>query len=78
MTSILDLHLKDGRTISGRADYAKGSPSDPMSFEEVAAKFQDCARFAHWPTAKADALVERVRKLEDVPDVRTITALASA
>jgi len=43
MTSILDLHLKDGRTISGRADFAEGSPSDPMSFDEVAAKFQDCA-----------------------------------
>jgi len=78
MTSILDLHLKDGRTISGRADFAKGSPSDPMSFDEVAAKFQDCAHFAHWPSAKADALVESVRKLEEIPDVQTVTALVSA
>jgi 2-methylcitrate dehydratase PrpD len=28
MTSILDIHLKDGRTISGRTDFAKGSPAD--------------------------------------------------
>jgi 2-methylcitrate dehydratase PrpD len=78
MTSILDIHLKGGRTISGRADFAKGSPSDPMSFEEVAAKFLDNAEFAKWPAAKAGAIVESVRKLEDIPDVRTITALLSA
>jgi hypothetical protein len=78
MTSILDIHLKGGRTISGRADFAKGSPSDPMSIDEVAAKFLDNARFAKWPAAKASAIVESVRKLEDIPDVRTITALLSA
>ena len=26
MTTILDLHLRDGRTLSARADFAKGSP----------------------------------------------------
>ena len=78
MTSILDIHLKGGRTISGRADFAKGSPFDPMSFEEVAAKFLDNAEFAKWPAAKAAAIVESVRKLEDIHDVRTITALLSA
>jgi hypothetical protein len=49
-----------------------------MSFEEVAAKFQDNAEFAKWPAAKAGAVVESVRKLEEIPDVRTITALLSA
>ena len=52
--------------------------ADPMSFEEVATKFLDNARFAKWPAAKASAIVESVRKLEDIPDVRTITALLSA
>ncbi len=75
MASILDIHLKDGRTISGRADFAKGSPQDPMSYEEVAAKFRDCARFAHWPAAKANDIVEAVRQLEHVGNVRTLTAL---
>ena len=78
MTSILDIHLKNGRTISGRADFAKGNPADPMSFDEVAAKFEDCARFAKWPAAKATAIVQNMRKIEEVPDVRTITALLSA
>ena len=36
MTTIIKITLKDGRTISGRADFGKGSPSDPMSYDEVA------------------------------------------
>jgi 2-methylcitrate dehydratase PrpD len=75
MTSIIDVHLKDGRTISGRADFAKGSPANPMSFEEVVAKFDDCARYAKWPAAKARSVIDTVRHLEDVRDVRTLTVL---
>jgi 2-methylcitrate dehydratase PrpD len=75
MTTIIRVHLKDGRTISGRADFAKGSPMIPMSFDDEIAKFLDCAAFAKWPAAKAKAVVEMVRKLEDVPDVRRLTAL---
>ena len=77
MTTILHITLKDGRTVSGRADFAKGSPADPMSYAEVAAKFLDCAAFAKWPVSKAKAVVETVRKLEGVPDVRALTGLLS-
>jgi len=78
MTTILEIHLKDGRTISGRADFGKGSPANPMSFDEVAAKFLDCASFARWPAGKARSIVETIRHLEDLPDVRTLTALCRA
>src|SRR6202047_4659176 len=33
MTSILKIHLKDGTVIAGRADFANGSPANPMTFE---------------------------------------------
>ncbi len=46
-----------------------------MSYDEVAAKFLDCAAYAKWPASKANAVVEMVRKLEMVPDVRKLTAL---
>jgi 2-methylcitrate dehydratase PrpD len=77
MTTILRITLKDGRVISGRADFGKGSPANPMSYDEVVAKFRDCAAFAKWPKSKTDGIVEMVRKLEDVPDVRRLTALCS-
>jgi 2-methylcitrate dehydratase PrpD len=78
MTSILDIHLKNGRTISGRAEFAKGNPADPMSFDEVAAKFEDCAKFANWSSVKATSLIAAVGKLEEIPDVRTMTGWLSA
>ena len=75
MTTILEIRLQDGRTISGRADFAKGSPAIPMSYEETAEKFLDCAAFARWPRDKAKSAIELVRKLETVSDVRSLTAL---
>ncbi|MGP8244487.1 MAG: MmgE/PrpD family protein [Bryobacteraceae bacterium] len=75
MTTIIDIRLKDGQKIHGKADFGKGSPADPMSYEDVAAKFLDCAGYARWPEAKAKAVVEHVRRLEHLADVRILTAL---
>ena len=77
MTTIIRIHLKNGRTISGRADFGKGSPSNPMSFEDVAEKFRGCADFARWPAAKANLIVEFVRNLDKAEDIRSLAALCS-
>ena len=77
MTTILKLHLKGGRVIEGRADFGKGSPAIPMSYSDVAEKFLDCAAYAKWPTAKAKAIVEMARTIEQVQDMRKLTALMS-
>ncbi|HEY2017790.1 MAG TPA: MmgE/PrpD family protein [Bryobacteraceae bacterium] len=78
MTTILEIRLQDGRTITGRADFARGSPAIPMSYEEVADKFLDCAAFAKWPLQRAKTTVELVRKLETVPDVRKLMEVVSS
>ena len=70
MTTIIDIHLKNGRTISGRADFVKGSPADPMNYDEVAAKFLDCAGHANWPVEKANGIIDMLRELEDIDDLR--------
>src|SRR6266850_2941126 len=77
MTTIIKIIMKDGRTITGSADFGKGSPSNPMSYDEVAEKFQGCAAFAEWPAAKATRVIDLVRNLEDLSDVRGLTALLS-
>jgi 2-methylcitrate dehydratase PrpD len=77
MTTILSIRLKDGRTIQSRADFGKGSPAIPMTYDEVAGKFHECATYAKWPAAKAKAIVDMVRKLESVPDVRALAALCA-
>lgn len=77
MTTILEIVLKDGRTITGRADFGKGSPANPMSYDEVADKFRECAAYSRWPGKKAEQVVELVRHLDRVKDVRELTALLS-
>jgi 2-methylcitrate dehydratase PrpD len=78
MTSILEIQLQDGRKVQGRADFAKGSPAIPMSYQETAEKFLDCAAFAKWPLDKSKAAIELVREFGSIQDVRALTALFSA
>ena len=78
MTSLLRIHLKNGRVIIGQAQFAKGSPSNPMSFGETADKFRACAEYADWPIAKSEKIIAFVRDLETVPDASAILILLSA
>jgi hypothetical protein len=48
-----------------------------MTYDEVADKFLGCAAFAEWPIARAKEVIELVRRLEDLSDVRALTALLS-
>jgi 2-methylcitrate dehydratase PrpD len=75
MTTLIDIHLTDGRRVSGRADFGKGSPANPMSYDEVAEKFRGCAAQARWPAAAASAVIETVRRLETVADIRELSSL---
>jgi 2-methylcitrate dehydratase PrpD len=78
MTSILKIHLTDGRTITGRADFGKGSPANPMSFDEAATKFRGCAEFAEWPKAKTEQIIAFTKSLEAAADMSALSPLLSA
>ena len=78
MTSLLKIHLKDGRVIVGRADFAKGSPADPMTFDEAFIKFRGCADYAEWPKPKTEKVVGLVKNLEALHDVSTLLPQLSA
>jgi 2-methylcitrate dehydratase PrpD len=76
-TTFVDVALDDGAVLSGRVDYPKGSPQDPMTYDEVAEKFRECADFAHWPADKAARIVALVQDFETLPDVGALTAALS-
>jgi 2-methylcitrate dehydratase PrpD len=78
MTSILKIHLTDGRVITGRADFGKGSPANPMTFEETALKFRQCAEFAEWPRAKTEQIIAFTKSLEAASDMSALSPLLSA
>jgi 2-methylcitrate dehydratase PrpD len=75
MTTYIDITLNDGRTVSGMADFGKGSPAFPLSYDEVAEKFLECAEFARFDEGKAKAVVAMVRDLEKVASIGELTAL---
>lgn len=75
MTTILDIHLSDGRHLEGRADFGKGSPSNPMSYDEVADKFRECARFARFDPDRIEPVIDAVRRLEELASARELTDL---
>ena len=77
MPSILRIHLRDGRVISGRADFAKGSPANPMSFDEAAAKLRGCAHYAEWPGDKTEKIIASVKALDSAHNVSTLLPLLS-
>jgi 2-methylcitrate dehydratase PrpD len=75
MTSLLRITLTGGQVITGRAVYGKGSPADPMTYEEAAGKFRGCAEYAGWPKSKVESVIGLVRSLESVTDMRKLTPL---
>ncbi|MDB5822851.1 MAG: hypothetical protein JWR21_1555 [Herminiimonas sp.] len=74
MTTIIDIHLADGRTISGRADFGKGSPFEPMHYEDVADKFRENADYARFPSQQAESVIAMVRDLETLPSIDLLMA----
>ena len=78
MTSLLKIHLQDGRVITGRADFGKGSPADPLTFEEAATKFSGCADYAEWPKAKTEKIIDFVKTLESATDMSVLSPLLSS
>ena len=75
MTTIIDIELADGRKISGRADFGKGSPTNPMSDSELSDKFRECAAWGKVSKANADKIVDRVFNLEKLKSIRELTRL---
>ena len=75
MTTLIEVHLVDGQVIRGQADFGKGSPADPMSWDEVAAKFADCAGYGGLGAGAIRQVVAMVAELETVADIRSLTSL---
>ena len=75
MTTIIDIELAGGRKISGRADFGKGSPANPMSDDELANKFRECAAWGRLPKAQAEQVIELVFGLEKLKNIRDLMKL---
>lgn len=74
---VAEVKTKNGKSVSQKMLYAKGFPQKPMTLEDCAEKARRCAHFAvkEFSENRVSQLVEMVKSLEQLEDVRSLTKL---
>ena len=75
MTTIIEIELDDGSLIKGRADFGKGSTANPMTDDELAAKFRQCAEWGKMPKDRIATVLDMLWHIESLKDVNELTRL---
>jgi 2-methylcitrate dehydratase PrpD len=68
---------RDGRQLETRLDYARGTPQNPMTMDEIVTKFRSCVPFSakRMDDRKVDRLIDMVASLEHLESVRDLVSL---
>ncbi|HEY3524414.1 MAG TPA: MmgE/PrpD family protein [Candidatus Limnocylindrales bacterium] len=78
MTSLIDVELGDGRFLSTRAEFGKGSPANPMRDDELVEKFLGCLAWGGVDQGAGREVAERVLALEEQPSIAEVIAPLAA
>ena len=66
--------LNDGREVTAHVDYPKGDPENPVSMDEIIAKFNMMTE-KFMDQGKRDTFVAKVKKLEAIADIDEVVEL---
>jgi 2-methylcitrate dehydratase PrpD len=69
----VEVHLRDGRVLTRRIEFATGEPENPVSREALVAKFVGLAE-----VDRADELAERILHLDAEPDLSVLSSALGA
>ena len=75
--SVVEVNLRDGTVLSKEATTSRGTPERPMTREELAAKFHDCAQGVLTSDAEHSVL-DLIYRLDNVANVAELTSLLRA
>jgi 2-methylcitrate dehydratase PrpD len=70
----VEIVLTNGKGFEARVDYPTGSPENPMSFDDVAEKFESLADTV-MGRGRIDAIIQKVGGLEKLENIRELTQL---
>ena len=75
----VEIRLRDGRTLSRKADGVPGDPRHPIAQAQLEAKFRDCVSFAARPVARQniDRAIALINDLENLDDTAEIVRVLS-
>jgi 2-methylcitrate dehydratase PrpD len=78
-SAVVEVQLPDRAPVrSARAEVPRGDPQNPLSWEQLADKFRDCAKIA-LPVGQIDRAIAIIETLDDLHDVRQfVKALSPA
>ena len=70
------VRLRDGRQYSRQVAHARGEPQNPISWDEITAKFGDCAQLA-LPPPDMERIIELVSNLETLKDINELMKIVA-
>jgi 2-methylcitrate dehydratase PrpD len=75
--AVVTIKTTSGQKYTRKVYYTKGHPKNPMTMDEVRAKFRRCVPFSARPLhmKNAERIIAMVRNLEEVSDVSEIAGL---
>jgi len=77
MPVTVEIKLKNGKVYSRQADQLFGTPENPMSLDDIAAKFKYCCQYSVKPIPEENQnrVIQIVKDLEKIKDVGQIVRL---
>lgn len=74
---LVEITVKSGQKYSKEVIFAYGHPENPISKEDLAAKFRDCASHSvtSLPRDRVDKIIETLNRLEEVTDMGQVIQL---
>lgn len=71
---IVEVGLRDGRTLQHQAEHPLGHPSNPLPWDQLVTKFRQCADASAVPISRSaiDCVVDLIANLESLPSADVI------
>jgi 2-methylcitrate dehydratase PrpD len=73
----VQIHLKTGKHFEKRVRYPKGDPENPLTWQELSAKFHSLASLVLSKT-RCDQIIAAVREMKSPADLRKIWKLSAS
>ena len=75
--AVMDIRLRDGRTVSTRVEQFRGAGERPLSQDEVVAKFRECAGSV-LDAPRVERVIATIDNLDRLADSAELAALLAA
>jgi 2-methylcitrate dehydratase PrpD len=75
--TFMDIQLRDGRQFSGRTEFPRGNPNNPVTIDDCVEKFEKCMKYSARPFSKSQSadIVTCATELEELTNVAELARM---